>query len=104
MKELSQEEWKSGVESDSGSQIIDVRTQEEIDEGFIPNSIHADIQQPQNFMTKIEELDKSNDYYLYCRSGARSSQAGQIMNQLGFENTFNLKGGFKKWDGKIETS
>jgi rhodanese-related sulfurtransferase len=55
-------------------------------------------------MTKIEELDKSNDYYLYCRSGARSSQAGQIMNQLGFENTFNLKGGFKKWDGKIETS
>lgn len=103
MTELNQEEWKSQVEKDSGAQIIDVRTEDEVNEGFIPEAIHADIQQPQVFMNKVEELDKSKGYYLYCRSGARSSQAAQIMNQLGFENTYNLKGGFEKWDGDTET-
>jgi rhodanese-related sulfurtransferase len=46
-------------------------------------------------------MDKSKNYYVYCRAGSRSSQACQIMDQMGFENTYNLAGGFSNWDGPI---
>jgi rhodanese-related sulfurtransferase len=38
-------------------------------------------------------LDKSQNYYLYCRSGARSGAATQFLKSNGFTNAFNV-GGF----------
>jgi rhodanese-related sulfurtransferase len=46
-------------------------------------------------------LDKSKNYYVYCRSGARSEQACHLMSQMGFENTFNLLGGIMQWQGEV---
>lgn len=98
---LLQEDWKIKLEHDSNAIIIDVRTDDECSEGMIPKAIQNDIYNPQLFLDRLEELDKSKNYYLYCRSGARSSQACAIMNQMGFETTYNLEGGFISWKGDV---
>lgn len=97
---LSQQDWKAQLELDDNSVIVDVRTEEECSEGIIPKAINIDIFKGQGFIYQIEELDKSKNYYLYCKAGSRSAQACSIMNQLGFENTYNLDGGFMNWNGE----
>jgi len=62
--------------------------------------INIDIRQGQGFLDEIEKLDKSKNYYVYCRSGARSAQACNLMEQIGFDTTYNLLGGFMEWDGE----
>ena len=81
--------------------ILDVRTQSEWEEGIIPNAIHIDIYKGQGFIYEVDALDKSKNYYVYCKAGGRSAQACSIMNQLGFENTYNLLGGIMEWDGEV---
>ena len=100
MKELSQEEWRKQLAEDQNAEILDVRTQEEVEEGYIPNAKNIDIYKGQEFLDEVEQLDKSKNYYIYCRSGKRSAQACSIMDEKGFNNTFNLKGGFSEWQGE----
>jgi len=99
MANLSQEEWSEQLESDENAFLLDVRTPEEVEEGYIPNATNIDIYLGQDFVTELEKLDKTKNYYVYCRSGQRSGQACAIMNKLGFENAFNLEGGFMNWAG-----
>ena len=98
---LTQEDWVSQFEADENAVILDVRTEDECNDGIIANSINIDIHKGQDFISEIEALDKSKNYYVYCRSGMRSAKACEIMNQLGFENTYNLLGGIIEWNGDI---
>ena len=99
--DLTQEEWVSQFESDENAVILDVRTEDEYNDGRIPNAIHLDIHLGQGFIDGLEALDKSKNYYVYCRSGVRSAKACQIMDDLGFNNSNNLLGGILDWDGEI---
>ncbi|KAB7529530.1 rhodanese-like domain-containing protein [Flagellimonas olearia] len=99
--DLSQEEWTEQLENDDNAVILDVRTPEEIEEGYIPDALKIDIYLGQEFIDELEKLDKSKNYYVYCRSGNRSGQACAIMNSIGFGNTYNLEGGFMNWEGEI---
>lgn len=96
---LSKEDWSEQLKEDSNSIVLDVRTQEEVDLGMIPNALHIDIYKGQGFIDDVEKLDKTKNYYVYCRSGARSGQACAILNELGFENAYNLAGGYNAWIG-----
>jgi rhodanese-related sulfurtransferase len=98
---LDQKNWLSQLEADPNAVILDVRTQSEWEEGIIPNAIHIDIYKGQGFIYEVDALDKSKNYYVYCKAGGRSAQACGIMNQLGFENTYNLLGGIMEWDGEV---
>lgn len=100
MADLSQQDWKNRLENDNQSIILDVRTEEEVAQGIIPNAIHIDIYKGQGFVEEVEKLDKTKKLYVYCRSGARSAQACNIMNQLGFDHAYNLIGGFMEWEGE----
>lgn len=102
MKNLSTQEWKEQLKNDENAVILDVRTENEVEEGIIPNAKNIDIYKGQGFLDEVEKLDKNKNYYVYCRSGNRSAQAGALMEQRGFENTYNLVGGFEEWDGKVE--
>ena len=101
MKNITQQDWEKQIAEDSDAVILDVRTQNEVDEGIIPDAKNIDIYEGQGFVDKVEKLDKSKNYYVYCRSGNRSGQACQIMDQLGFKNTYNLIGGMNEWDGEV---
>lgn len=98
---LRQEDWVAQLEADTNAVILDVRTEDEWNDGFIENAINIDIYKGQGFIYALEELDKSKNYYVYCKAGGRSQQACDIMNELGFENTYNLVGGMLQWSGKV---
>jgi rhodanese-related sulfurtransferase len=99
--DLTQDEWLSQYEADENAVILDVRTENECNEGIIANAINLDIYEGQGFIAKLEALDKSKNYYVYCRSGARSAKACDVMESLGFERTYNLLGGILNWNGEI---
>jgi rhodanese-related sulfurtransferase len=96
---LSQNDWATKLAADENAVILDVRTPEECSEGIIPNAINIDIFKGQGFVYAVQELDASKNYYVYCKAGGRSAQACSIMNELGFENAYNLMGGFMNWEG-----
>lgn len=97
---LSQEDWVEQFEADENAVILDVRTDDEFNDGYIENAIHIDIHKGQGFIDELDKLDKSKNYYVYCRSGARSGKACQIMNEMGFANSYNLLGGILDWEGE----
>jgi rhodanese-related sulfurtransferase len=99
MQDLTQEQWRNLVAEDANGIILDVRTPHEVDEGVMFNAHHVDIQNAPSFMASVQELDKSKNYYVYCRSGGRSAQACMILESMGFKSTFNLLGGFSEWTG-----
>jgi len=101
MSDLSQNEWAQALNEQQQAVVLDVRTQEEFESGYIPKAINIDIQMGPSFIDEINSLDKNKSYYVYCRSGARSSQAVQLMRELGFNNTFNLLGGILDWKGEV---
>jgi rhodanese-related sulfurtransferase len=98
---LTQENWSQNLQKDANPIIIDVRTEEEFNEGYIPNALNMDIYKGQGFIYQIDELDKSKNCYVYCRSGGRSAQACNILKQMGFQNAYNLDGGFMDWQGEV---
>jgi rhodanese-related sulfurtransferase len=99
---LEQKEWWSQFLNDEYGVIIDVRTEDEFESGKIPGALNIDIYKGQGFIYKIEELDKSKNFYVYCAAGVRSANACGVMQQLGFENVFNLVGGFSNWEGPTD--
>ena len=98
---LTQEQWVSQFEADENAVMLDVRTEDECDQGIIESSINIDFYKGADFVSAIEALDKTKNYYVYCRSGVRSEKACQLMNEIGIENTYNLLGGIIEWNGDI---
>lgn len=98
---LTQEDWVSQFEADDKALMLDVRSEDECDQGIIEGSINIDFHKGQEFIDAVAALDKNKNYYIYCRSGARSGKTCEIMNELGFENVYNLVGGIIEWNGDI---
>ena len=98
---LTQQEWIEQFEEDTNAVLLDVRTEQEWEEGIIPNALMIDFNKGQEFIDAVDQLDKSKNYYVYCRSGVRSAKACDIMNELGFDTTYNLLGGFMQWEGDV---
>ena len=98
---LVQDNWNSQLIADKNAVILDVRTPEEFDEARIPNSKNIDFYNSEYFMDEIQKLDRKLSYYVYCRSGVRSANSCQLMNELGFKKVYNLLGGIIEWKGEV---
>ena len=98
---LSAIEFSQKIKSDNSAVIIDVRTPQEFSDGHIPTSKLIDIYNP-TFQSKILELDRSKNYYIYCRSGNRSYHAGVFMLAEGFTSVQHLEEGIISWTEKLE--
>jgi rhodanese-related sulfurtransferase len=75
--------------------VLDVRTPAEFSQGRIAKSINIDVLSDY-FIADIAGLDKDAQYAIYCRSGKRSVDAADAMDEIGF-STFNLLGGIVAW-------
>lgn len=85
--------------------IIDVRTEGEIDNGSLKGALVGYNYSSGEFEEKLDSLDQTKTYYLYCASGNRSGKAARLMKERGFEKVHNLGGyndliesGFEKRD------
>jgi len=76
--------------------IIDVRTPEEFADGHIENAINLDYYS-ETFGDELNKLDKNKTYLIYCRSGKRSRNALDIMEELNFREAYNMSGGIIEW-------
>ena len=76
--------------------IVDVRTPEEFAEGHVENAINIDFRS-ENFRDEIDKLDKHKTYLIYCRSGRRSADAINIMEELNFTRIYHMNGGILEW-------
>ena len=93
---ISVEEFKTMV-LDKDVQLVDVRTQDEYNDGYIDDAINIDYYEEDTFIQKFDQLDKNKPIYIYCRSGNRSQKAGKILQELGFKEIIDLKGGYDAW-------
>lgn len=76
--------------------IIDIRTAQEYNSGYIKGSVNIDYYKS-DFKDKLSKYDKNKTYFIYCRSGRRSGSAKTIFNDLGFKNVYNLENGINEW-------
>ena len=76
--------------------FLDVREQDEWDEGTVPGAIHVPRGQLES---RIEGLvpDRSREIVIYCSGGSRSAFAAKSLGELGYENVTSLTGGFTDW-------
>lgn len=85
------------IKADSNIAILDVRTAKEFADGHVAGAVNIDVNQT-DFAQKIDQLDRSKTYIVYCRSGRRSSKAVGIMATKGFKNLYNVSDGFLGWN------
>ena len=97
---ITAEEAKQIMDSEEGYIILDVRTQEEYNEGHIPGATqisHEEIGE------KAEDVltDKDQLILVYCRSGRRSKIAAEALVELGYSNIKEF-GGIIDWPYEVE--
>src|SRR4051794_28388690 len=77
--------------------VVDVREQEEFDQGHLPGALHV----PRSYLeTRIENAVKDKDarVIVYCQSGNRSAFAANTLeSELGYTNVQNMTGGITLW-------
>jgi len=76
--------------------VVDVREQDEWDEGHIPGAVHI----PRGHLeSRIERAapDRSRQVLVYCSAGNRSAFAAKTLGELGYEDVVSLSGGFTDW-------
>ena len=78
--------------------LLDVRTQEEYDEGHIAEAVLIPHNELADRLSEIEGYDK---VLVYCASGNRSVTASQILINAGYKEVYNLKGGFSAWQAGV---
>lgn len=97
---ITAEEAKQIMDTEEGYIILDVRTQEEYDQGHIPGAIL--IPNTEIEARAEEELpDKDQLILVYCRSGRRSKLAAEILVELGYTNIQEF-GGIIDWPYEVE--
>lgn len=98
MKAITAKELELLVNEEKALNVIDVREVDEVASGKITGAINI----PLSLIEfRMHELDKSKEYILVCRSGARSGRATQFLESHGFDVT-NMTGGMLAWEGNIE--
>ena len=97
---ITAEEAKQIMDSEEGYIILDVRTQEEYDQGHIPGAI---VISHEKIAEKAEEVltDKDQLILVYCRSGRRSKIAAETLVELGYTNIKEF-GGIIDWPYEVE--
>jgi sulfur-carrier protein adenylyltransferase/sulfurtransferase len=76
--------------------VVDVREQDEWDEGHIPGAVHI----PRgNLESRIERAapDTAQPIVLYCSVGNRSAFAAKTLEEMGYEDVVSLAAGFTDW-------
>ncbi|WP_409199578.1 rhodanese-like domain-containing protein [Methanobrevibacter sp. DSM 116169] len=94
---LSPEDAHNMLNEDKNILLIDVRSNEEYNEGHIAGSISMPLDVIDEDILR-EVGDKNKKILLYCKSGRRSKIAAEKLRDLGYTNIFVLDGGINNWN------
>ena len=81
--------------------LIDVREPHELEISRLPNATNIPLGQ---LAARLSELDSAEDLVLFCKSGARSTRALELLTSAGFKKVKNLKGGINAWAKEVDKS
>jgi len=102
MEEITPAELKQRLDKGDDIQIVDVREDNEVAIGRIPNSIHIPLGQ---ILARMNEIDPNRETVVHCKMGGRSSRAIDAMQRSGFQGKLmNLKGGILRWSDEVDPS
>ncbi len=93
--------WNEMDKIQLGDILLDVRTREEFAAGNIPGATNIPIDELRGRLT---ELPTDKTIYIYCEAGLRGYLGQRILKQTGYNNVFNLSGGYKLYNACIEES
>ena len=99
-RQIPQDEAARILREETGVLLLDVRTQEEFDEGHIPGAIcipNETIDGPHERLP-----DREQTILVYCRSGRRSKEAAQKLADAGYVSVLEF-GGILTWEGELVT-
>lgn len=96
MKKLSHEAFQTKLKNTKTAQLIDVRTPEEYKDGFIEGATNMNFYDS-DFQDKLNTLDKNKPVLVYCKSGGRSAKTCKKLQNAGFKEVYDLKGGYTAW-------
>lgn len=103
MKQMTAIELQDFLASGISPVKIDVREQVELKNGVIEGAIHVPMQSIPGQLNALEK-HKNDTIVLICRSGKRSQQVGDFMEQMGFTDVINLSGGMNAWAKDVDSS
>lgn len=83
--------WRQLQQAQDGI-ILDVRTPDEFSLGAIPGAVNIPID---GIRDHLNEIPQDKNIYIYCAVGLRGYLASRVLMQHGFNNVFNLSGGYK---------
>ena len=78
------------------SLIIDVRTDNEWNNGYIENAKHIPISELKKRLNEIQAF-KDQPVFTYCAAGKRAERAKNLLIENGFTNVTNLGGHLRNW-------
>ena len=97
IESVAPEVFAEKIKATSNAQILDVRTPEEFASEHIDKATNINWL-GDDFVTNVENLDKSKPVFVYCKSGGRSAKASAKLAELGFKTIYELQGGIMKWN------
>lgn len=94
IEEIDVAELKSRLASDETIRLIDVRSQQEWDQGIIQN---GEFMPMETVPARLDEFDNDVTNLIYCRSGVRSAQVCHFLAEQAGIQAINLRGGILAW-------
>lgn len=98
--EITVQELASLRQSNQDYLILDVRNPDE----YAICNINGHLIPFNELPARLKELNPEQKIIVHCRGGGRSSRAVQLMQQHGFNNVYNLRGGIMAWATEIDPS
>jgi len=99
MEQITVHELKAKLDNKEKFILLDVREPEEFEMCHIQGSILIPLSE---FEDHLKDFKKDGVYIVHCKSGERSVEAIQMMQDHGFENCTTVEGGILEWADSIE--
>ena len=101
MQEINVKQLAERIHDGTAPTLIDVREPNEYAYARLPGAVLKPLG---GIYQWAQELDKDQEYVLYCHTGARSWQAAYMLEQMGFKQVINLSGGIDSWSLHVDPS
>jgi len=98
MKEISVQELKEKMDNNEDFQLIDVREEFE----YEVSNLGGVLIPLGGILIEADKISKDKPVIMQCRSGKRSAAAIMQLEQLGYNNLYNLQGGILAWQSEID--